>query len=78
MQSKRQSIIESAVNIVAGIVIAFTITQIMSMIPGTGVKVELISNIYLTLLITGASIIRHYAVRRYFNNKLKRRLKDDI
>ena len=69
IQSKKQSLIEAALNIVSGSCIAFTITQL-----GTLVNLWNISpgkNLLLTLILTFVSIIRSYAWRRMFNNKLK-------
>ena len=67
MQSKLESLYEASINTFLGFVIAF-ISQLV-FFPIVGIEVTLSQNFILTVLFTLVSIIRTYAVRRYFNKK---------
>ena len=65
MQSKKESLKESLVNVVVGYMTAF-ISQLI-VFPLVGVDVELHENLIIGVYFTGISIIRSYTIRRYFN-----------
>lgn len=67
MQSKKQSIMESMLNMISGACIAFTITQIGSIMGFWDISPE--SNVGLTITLTVVSVIRSYYWRRLFNKK---------
>jgi len=65
MQSKKQSIIESITNVVAGLIISFLIQ--LWIYPILNIKVSINQNIFITFVFFLASFIRGYIVRRIFN-----------
>ncbi len=67
MQSKLESLYEASINTFLGFVIAF-ISQLV-FFPIVGIEVTLVQNFILTVLFTLVSILRTYAVRRFFNKK---------
>lgn len=60
---------ESFLNIVSGSCIAFTITQIGSVLGFWNISPA--SNLGLTITLTFVSIVRSYFWRRHFNRKIK-------
>ena len=66
MQKKRHSIIESGTNIVTGMIISF-ITQLTA-IPAMGIEITMMQQVKLLMVFTLVSLIRTYAIRRFFNN----------
>jgi len=64
-----QSKIQSAVEVISGLLIGFTVSVIAGRVlyPLYGLKVGLGANITLTLWFTGLSLVRGYLVRRLFN-----------
>lgn len=78
MQSKRHSIIESCANVMSGILIAFTISQLAHWFEpqikahiwkGFEWHISVGSNIIMTITLTIVSIFRGYAWRRHFNRR---------
>lgn len=67
MQSKLESMIESTVNIGIGYIVSF-VSQIV-VFPIFDIHVELETNFYISLWFTAISLLRSYAVRRFFNYK---------
>ena len=76
MQTKRQSIIESCLNVFSGMVIAFAISQIAHVFEpqiqkyiwkGFEWSISAGSNAIMTTLLTLISVVRGYAWRRHFN-----------
>ena len=76
MQSRRHSILESSINVVSGLLIAFTISQLAYWCEpeiqryvwkGFEWHISVGSNIIMTIILTIVSIIRGYAWRRHFN-----------
>lgn len=65
-QSKKQSILESIVNVVSGLVISFIIQLILY--PLLGVPLTLQQNFIASAVFLIFSMIRSYVVRRIFNN----------
>lgn len=65
MQSKRQSLIESFVNVAIGYGVAL-LSQIL-IFPLFGIHIPLASNLAIGAIFTVISIARSYAVRRVFN-----------
>lgn len=72
-QTRIQAIIESIANVIAGIIIAFVITQTFGVYV-LGVTINYTQNIILTCTIMFVSIIRNYAFRRYFEKRLYREI----
>ncbi len=65
MQTRRQSLIESIVNIVVGVVFAFSAQLVV--FPALGIPVRLDQNVAITVCFTAVSLARSYALRRFFN-----------
>lgn len=65
MQSKRQSIIEAIANIAVGMLVAFGAQLVV--FPALGIAVRLDQNVVITCAFTAVSLIRGYALRRFFN-----------
>lgn len=66
MQTRLQSAIETAVNVVLGIIIAMTANTIFIPI-FLGVQVHFKENAYFAILMTIFSFLRSYSIRRLFN-----------
>jgi hypothetical protein len=69
MQPRKLSIIESIINTLTGLLVSFCIQLVIY--PVMNIPVRLEQNIIITLVFTGASIIRGYIIRRIFN-KIKK------
>jgi hypothetical protein len=67
-QSRLSSLLETWVNILIGLVVAIT-TQVL-IFPFYGIFIPFSTNITMSLCFTVVSIIRTYAVRRWFNHIL--------
>lgn len=65
MQSRRQSMIETAVSVAIGYVVAL-LSQI-AIFPLFGIHATLSDNMLIGAWFTVISVIRGYAVRRFFN-----------
>jgi ABC-type thiamin/hydroxymethylpyrimidine transport system permease subunit len=74
MQTARESLIESIVNVISGIVVAALLNYVLA--PYFGVRMNAAQSVGLTLALTVASFIRSYLLRRAFNRRLMRRLHD--
>lgn len=70
MQSKKQSLIESVINVVIGYVVAL-LSQ-LAIFPLFGVHLPLTDNLLIGAFFTIVSIIRSYVIRRLFNRKYSR------
>lgn len=64
-QTRKQSAIESVVNVAIGWLISLGVTAVV--LPAFGHKVTMEENVYMTSIFTIVSLVRSYAVRRYFN-----------
>lgn len=64
-QSKKHSLLESATNVIAGLIISFAIQLVIY--PLMGIPVSLKQNVVLTAVFFVASFIRGYVIRRIFN-----------
>lgn len=69
MQTKKQSLIESATNTAVGFVISLCATFVV--MPLFGFNSSFGKNLGITLVYTAISIVRGYVVRRWFNKKVK-------
>ena len=67
MQSKRESLRESVINVLIGYLIAL-LSQI-AVFPLVGVEASLNQNLKIGLYFTLISLIRSYLIRRWFNKK---------
>jgi len=67
MQSKKYSLIESITNTFIGFIISLMIQ--LAIYPIMNIPVKFHQNIIITFVFTGASILRGYLIRRYFNHK---------
>lgn len=65
MQTRTQSLIESAANITIGMAVAFAAQLIV--FPALGIAVRLDQNVVITCAFTAVSLARSYALRRFFN-----------
>lgn len=70
MQSRKQSLIESVVNVLVGYVMAL-ISQLV-IFPLFGVNLPLTDNLLISAFFTTVSIVRSYLIRRVFNRNLNR------
>lgn len=68
-QTKLQSLIESGVNILIGYLVALTSQLVV--FPWFGINIPLTDNLLIGFWFTVISLVRSYAVRRYFNKKQK-------
>lgn len=64
-QTKRQSLIESCINVAIGF--GVSLAAQIAVFPMFGIRVELASNIIIGSIFTAISIARSYCVRRLFN-----------
>ena len=64
-QTKLQSLIESIANIVIGYLVA--LASQLAVFPLFGINIPLSDNLLIGFWFTVVSLIRSYAVRRYFN-----------
>lgn len=72
MQTKLMSFVETMTNILIGLVISF-LSQVL-IFKWYGIHISLAQNLELTLYFTVISIIRSYALRRFFNSLHGRRI----
>lgn len=74
MQTRKQSLLESFLNVVTGFVVAWTVT--VYLLPVYGYEVSTGEAWEITMVFTVVSVIRSYLWRRFFNgqtNKNRRR-----
>ena len=64
-QSRLSSFAEAVISIAIGFAVSLVITAIV--LPAYGHMVTLSENVQITAIFTVASIVRMYAVRRFFN-----------
>lgn len=64
-QSKTRSAIEAATSTAIGYLVSLAITAVV--LPAYGHAVTFSENVQITLIFTLASVVRSYAVRRWFN-----------
>lgn len=69
-QSRRQSIIEAWVNIAIGFSVNFVAN--LFILPMIGASFTLSENFWMGWIYTAVSVIRQYAIRRWFNNSIHR------
>ncbi len=69
MQSRLESLVETVINVLLGFIIAFT-SQVL-IFPYFGINIPITTNLQLGLIFTFISIVRMYAIRRWFNSRLK-------
>lgn len=69
-QSRRQSIIEAWINIAIGFAINYTANLLV--LPLIGAHISLADNWWMGWIYTTISIVRQYAIRRWFNDRLHR------
>jgi hypothetical protein len=68
MQTRAESLIEAAVNIAIGYVIAIA-SQIV-IFPACGVEASLRQNLAIGAGFTAVSLVRQYVIRRWFNRRM--------
>ena len=69
MQTRKQSLIETTTSVLIGFLVALAIQ--MAIFPIFGIYVPFSDNLLIGLWFTAVSIVRGYAVRRYFNRGKK-------
>lgn len=67
MQSKRQSFIEACVNTAIGLLLALLVNALLMVM--VGVKASWAQNLFITAGHTVISVIRTYAIRRFFTSE---------
>lgn len=65
MQSRKHSLIETAVNIFIGWFVAIALNALV--FPMFGINIPMDTNLKVSVIFTIAAIIRGYALRRFFN-----------
>lgn len=65
MQTKKESLLESGINILIGFIVALIIG--IGIFKITGIKATYTQNVLSTTLFTIVSFIRQYIIRRWFN-----------
>ena len=65
MQTKRGSFVEACINVGIGFLINFCANLLI--LPAFNVHITLLENLYIGLLFTVISVVRSYAIRRWFN-----------
>jgi hypothetical protein len=65
MQTRKYSLLESVTNTLVGLLVSFGIQLVIY--PAMDIPVRIEQNIIITLVFTGASILRGYIIRRIFN-----------
>ena len=68
MQSRKESLIESLMNIAIGYLVAL-LSQ-LAIFPLFGINVPLSTNLWIGAWFTAISLARSYAIRRWFNARL--------
>ena len=68
MQSRLSSLIEAVINVAIGFFVSLAITAVV--LPAYGHPVSWTDNLQITGIFTIASILRSYAVRRWFNARI--------
>lgn len=66
MQSRLMSAVETATNIAVGLVVSFMAQLLIFEVYDISITVS--QNVEITLFFTLVSIVRSYALRRFFNN----------
>ncbi len=78
MQTKRHSLLESCMNVISGMAIAFTLSQVAHEFQagirdyiwsGFEWNISAGTNIVMTIILTIVSVVRGYMWRRYFNGR---------
>lgn len=69
-QSRRSSIIEAWTNIAIGFSINFCANLLL--LPLVGATITLLDNFFLGCIYTAISMVRQFAIRRYFNRRIQR------
>lgn len=69
MQSRRASMIEAVANVAIGYVVA--ILSQLAVFPLFGIHIPLSANLWIGAWFTVISLVRSYALRRWFNARLR-------
>lgn len=70
-QTKLESLIESAINVLIGYVVAVTFQIIL--FPYFGINIPVSQNLIIGFWFTLISVIRSFLIRRFFNYRLKKK-----
>lgn len=73
-QSRLESAIEATLNVGSGFIIAMLLWQLV-VAPLWGYEVTLLDNLGLTAIFTGVSLIRGYIWRRFFEWRIRKRVR---
>ena len=73
MQTKTESLIESALNIASGFILSLLIWT-FAVVPLYNLDVNMFQNLTITGIFTISAIVRSYLWRRYFNLRYVRKL----
>lgn len=74
MQSRRESLLESAVNVLLGYGIALASQLVI--FPLVGINIPLSTNLLIGFWFTVVSLARSYVIRRWFNVGIKKVVRD--
>lgn len=69
-QTRLSSLVESVINVAIGFVVSLVLTAVV--LPAYGHAVTFSQNLQITAIFTVASILRSYALRRWFNARIHR------
>jgi len=72
MQTKREALIETGLNIFSGFLVSLVIWAYV-VAPLWGLKTSMLDNFGITLIFTVSAVIRGYLWRRFFNRRLIRK-----
>lgn len=68
MQTRLSSLIEATINVAIGFAVSLALTALV--LPAYGHAVTFSENLQITSIFTVSSILRSYAVRRWFNARI--------
>ena len=69
MQTKRQSLIETLTSVFVGWLIGVILN--LTVLPLFYYNITVVDSLWVSLIFTAVSVIRSYAIRRFFNSKEK-------
>ena len=75
MQTKLESVIETILNVLSGLLLSIFVVQPI-IFPWFNIHTTVTENTIIAVIFTVVSILRGYLWRRYFNKRTMRRLKD--
>lgn len=75
-QSKLESFIEAVLNVVVSFVMNVVLQLLV--LPLFGIEINMVVNLSLAAIFTGAHILKTYVIRRYFDSRIRKKIKKYI